>query len=139
METLWLEAARRLLESCTLPIKRVATLTGLSDEQTPRRAFLRSPGVAPSDYRERFRSSTSVQSCRRQKAARPSAESACRSMMATGGPQVAPDLQEFEHLAKPPKTKPSLEAENTPGTGSGTTSAGQENTYSYVRLLPIAN
>ncbi|MCS3810869.1 GlxA family transcriptional regulator [Xanthomonas sp. 4461] len=58
VETLRLEAARRLLESGTLPIKRIAALTGLSDEQTLRRAFLRLLGVAPGDYRERFRSSS---------------------------------------------------------------------------------
>ncbi len=61
VEMLRLEAARRLLESGTLPIKRVAALTGLSDEQTLRRAFLRVLGVAPGDYRERFRSSAPVQ------------------------------------------------------------------------------
>lgn len=62
VEMLRLEAARRLLETGTLPIKRIATLTGLSDEQTLRRAFIRVLGVAPGDYRERFRSSAPVQS-----------------------------------------------------------------------------
>ncbi|MET0131297.1 MAG: helix-turn-helix domain-containing protein, partial [Stenotrophomonas chelatiphaga] len=62
VEMLRLEAARRLLESGTLPIKRVAALTGLSDEQTLRRAFIRVLGVAPADYRERFRSSAAVPS-----------------------------------------------------------------------------
>ncbi|CAD7376938.1 MULTISPECIES: GlxA family transcriptional regulator [Xanthomonas] len=51
-----LEAARRLLEGGSLPIKRIAGITGLSDEQTVRRAFLRMFGVTPSDYRDRFQS-----------------------------------------------------------------------------------
>ncbi len=54
VETLRVEAARRLLESGNAPIKRIAALTGLSDEQTLRRTFLRVLGVAPGDYRDRF-------------------------------------------------------------------------------------
>lgn len=54
VETLRLEAARRLLESGNIPVKRIATLAGLSDEQTLRRAFVRVFGVAPADYRDRF-------------------------------------------------------------------------------------
>lgn len=55
VETLRLEAARRLLESGNAPLKRIAMLTGLSDEQTLRRTFVRVLGVAPADYRDRFR------------------------------------------------------------------------------------
>ncbi len=62
VEVLRLEAARRPIASGTLPIKRVAALTGPSDEQTLRRAFIRVLGVAPGDYRERIRGSTAVPS-----------------------------------------------------------------------------
>ncbi|CAD0362981.1 helix-turn-helix domain-containing protein [Xanthomonas hortorum] len=58
VETLRVEAARRLLESGNAPIKRIAALTGLSDEQTLRRTFLRVLGVAPGDYRDRFQGTT---------------------------------------------------------------------------------
>lgn len=54
VETLRLEAARRLLEETDLPLKRIATLTGHIDEQNLRRTFLRRMSVAPSEYRHRF-------------------------------------------------------------------------------------
>ena len=49
-----LEAACRTLEETGLPLKRVAALSGYTDEQQLRRAFLRQLGVAPSEYRARF-------------------------------------------------------------------------------------
>lgn len=54
VESMRIEAACRLLEESTLPIKRVAANTGLIDEQNLRRAFLRHLGVSPSQYRNRF-------------------------------------------------------------------------------------
>lgn len=54
VETLRLEAARRLLEETSLPLKRIAALTGHVDEQNLRRTFLRRMGVTPSEYRSRF-------------------------------------------------------------------------------------
>ena len=54
VETLRLDAARRLLEETDLPLKRIATLTGHVDEQNLRRTFLRRMSVAPSEYRQRF-------------------------------------------------------------------------------------
>lgn len=54
VETLRLEAARRLLEETDLPFKRIAALTGHIDEQNLRRTFLRRMSVTPSDYRNRF-------------------------------------------------------------------------------------
>lgn len=49
-----LEAACRALEDTGLPLKQIAAISGYSDEQTLRRAFLRKLGVGPSDYRARF-------------------------------------------------------------------------------------
>jgi transcriptional regulator GlxA family with amidase domain len=54
VETLRLEAARRLLEETDLPLKRIAALTGHIDEQNLRRTFLRRMSVTPSEYRSRF-------------------------------------------------------------------------------------
>lgn len=48
------EAARRLLEDSMTPLKRVAALTGFSDPNGMRRAFMRRLGVSPADYRSRF-------------------------------------------------------------------------------------
>ena len=56
VETLRLEAVRRLLEETDLPVKRIAVMTGHVDEQNLRRVFLRRMGVNPADYRERFSS-----------------------------------------------------------------------------------
>jgi transcriptional regulator GlxA family with amidase domain len=49
-----LEAARRLLGDTAFPIKRVAARCGFGSEETMRRSFLRSTGVTPQAYRERF-------------------------------------------------------------------------------------
>ncbi|WP_427312746.1 GlxA family transcriptional regulator [Cupriavidus sp. H39] len=55
VEAARLDAARRLLEGSHHPLKRVAALAGFGDANNLRRAFLRRVGVAPSDYRRRFR------------------------------------------------------------------------------------
>lgn len=57
VERVRVEAARGLLERGALSVRAVAARTGFGSEETLRRAFLRVLGVAPSDYRERFRSS----------------------------------------------------------------------------------
>lgn len=49
-----LEAACRALEETGLPLKRIAAMSGYTDEQKLRRAFLRQLGVGPSEYRARF-------------------------------------------------------------------------------------
>lgn len=54
VESLRLEAARRLLEETDLPLKRIAAITGHIDEQNLRRIFLRRMSVNPSEYRSRF-------------------------------------------------------------------------------------
>lgn len=50
-----LDAARRMLEETTNPLKRVAALCGFGDPNGLRRAFIRRLGVTPADYRRRFR------------------------------------------------------------------------------------
>jgi transcriptional regulator GlxA family with amidase domain len=52
-----LEAARRKLEENNLRISQVARHCGFGTEETMRRTFVAELGVAPRDYRERFRSS----------------------------------------------------------------------------------
>jgi transcriptional regulator GlxA family with amidase domain len=54
VETLRLEAVRRLLEETDLTLKRIAVMTGHVDEQNLRRVFSRRMGVNPADYRDRF-------------------------------------------------------------------------------------
>ena len=54
VERLRLEAARRALEESGASIARVAQVCGFGDEERMRRAFLRSLGVAPQHYRQRF-------------------------------------------------------------------------------------
>jgi len=54
IDQLRLEAARRLLGDTAFPIKRVAARCGFGSEETMRRSFLRSTGVSPQAYRERF-------------------------------------------------------------------------------------
>jgi transcriptional regulator GlxA family with amidase domain len=54
IEHMRLEAARRLLGDTALPVKRVAARCGFGTEETMRRGFLRSLGVSPQAYRERF-------------------------------------------------------------------------------------
>jgi transcriptional regulator GlxA family with amidase domain len=51
-----LEAASRALAESRRPLKRIALDCGFGSEQNLRRAFIRSFGVLPLDYRERFAS-----------------------------------------------------------------------------------
>jgi transcriptional regulator GlxA family with amidase domain len=48
------EAAVRLLESTNTPVKVVASRTGFGDDERMRRAFVKTYGVSPQDYRNRF-------------------------------------------------------------------------------------
>ena len=54
VEKLRIEAARRLLESTADPIQVVAGRTGFGDDERMRRAFVKTYGVSPLDYRSRF-------------------------------------------------------------------------------------
>lgn len=54
IETLRVEAARRLLEQGGVAVKAVARTAGFGDEQKLRRAFQRQLGVGPAEYRARF-------------------------------------------------------------------------------------
>ena len=49
------DIARRLLEETGLGLDSVAEASGFGSVETLRRAFHRTLGVAPSDYRDRFR------------------------------------------------------------------------------------
>jgi transcriptional regulator GlxA family with amidase domain len=48
------DAARRLLEDTTWPLQRIASNCGFSDSHAMRRAFTKTIGVSPHDYRARF-------------------------------------------------------------------------------------
>jgi transcriptional regulator GlxA family with amidase domain len=50
-----IDIARRLLEDSNAPIKAIAYAAGFGSTTTLRRAFLRRIGVAPLEYRRRFR------------------------------------------------------------------------------------
>ncbi|HEY1687524.1 MAG TPA: GlxA family transcriptional regulator [Solirubrobacteraceae bacterium] len=63
VESLRVERARALLEQGQRPIEEVATACGFGTVETLRRAFARRLGVAPSEYRQRFR--TTRQGARR--------------------------------------------------------------------------
>jgi transcriptional regulator GlxA family with amidase domain len=65
-----LEAARRRLEEGDLQVARVAAVCGFGTEETLRRTFVASLGVAPSAYRERFRGTRAEPAPRRRAAAR---------------------------------------------------------------------
>ena len=54
VEQIRVEAARRLLESAPDSIQHVALRTGFGDDERMRRAFLKTYGVSPQDYRSRF-------------------------------------------------------------------------------------
>jgi transcriptional regulator GlxA family with amidase domain len=54
VERLRTEAARRLLESAHDPIQVIARRTGFRDDERMRRAFAKTYGVSPQDYRRRF-------------------------------------------------------------------------------------
>jgi transcriptional regulator GlxA family with amidase domain len=55
-----LEEAQRLLQQTPLPLKDVATRTGLGDTSTLWRVFVKQLGVTPAAYRERFSSALPV-------------------------------------------------------------------------------
>lgn len=54
VERIRVEHARRVLEQEDLPLPAVATRCGFGSAETLRRAFHRTVGVAPTDYRRRF-------------------------------------------------------------------------------------
>lgn len=54
VEAMRIEAACRLLEETSDPLKRIATLSGHANEQNLRRVFLRRMGITPGQHRERF-------------------------------------------------------------------------------------
>ena len=54
VERLRVEAARHLLSTGRLPIKRVAQRCGFGSEETMRRSFLRQMSITPQDYRKHF-------------------------------------------------------------------------------------
>ncbi len=55
------DAARRLLEDTALPLQRIAANCGFSDVHAMRRAFARTIGVSPQQYRARFHSTDPAQ------------------------------------------------------------------------------
>ncbi len=55
IEQLRIEAARQLLEDSWENLEEIASACGFSSAELMRRAFLRSIGITPSEYRERFR------------------------------------------------------------------------------------
>ncbi|MGZ8676474.1 MAG: GlxA family transcriptional regulator, partial [Solirubrobacterales bacterium] len=55
VEALRVERARQCLEQDSDPIERVADRCGFGTPETMRRAFARRVGIAPADYRARFR------------------------------------------------------------------------------------
>jgi transcriptional regulator GlxA family with amidase domain len=54
VQSLRVQAAMQYLESGDLPLKKVAHLTGLRDEQALRRAFIQQTTLTPKEYRARF-------------------------------------------------------------------------------------
>ncbi|MEM9104670.1 MAG: helix-turn-helix domain-containing protein [Pseudomonadota bacterium] len=58
LERIRVERARELLETTNTGIKSIARRCGFGDEERMRRAFARLTGVAPSEYRQRFRYGT---------------------------------------------------------------------------------
>jgi transcriptional regulator GlxA family with amidase domain len=56
VEAARVERARIALESADTPVEAVAQAVGFGTVETMRRAFKRRLGVAPADYRSRFRS-----------------------------------------------------------------------------------
>jgi transcriptional regulator GlxA family with amidase domain len=60
VETVRVEAARRILEESDTPLKKVASLCGFGDQSGLRRAFGRRINVTPVEYRQRFRGDNNV-------------------------------------------------------------------------------
>jgi transcriptional regulator GlxA family with amidase domain len=56
VERVRIEAAQRALAGTDDPVETIARRCGFATAETLRRAFHRSASVAPSDYRNRFRS-----------------------------------------------------------------------------------
>ena len=56
VESMRVEAAKRLLEDDRLLIKTIAARCGFKDYEGLRRAFLRQTGIPPIEYRHRFAS-----------------------------------------------------------------------------------
>jgi transcriptional regulator GlxA family with amidase domain len=54
VEMMRVDAAKHLLEQTATALAKIATRTGLVDEQRMRRAFLRHVGVSPHEYRRTF-------------------------------------------------------------------------------------
>ena len=54
IESMRVEAARQLLATTQLPVKRIAIKCGFGSEETMRRSLLRKVGVTASEYRSRF-------------------------------------------------------------------------------------
>jgi transcriptional regulator GlxA family with amidase domain len=55
-----IDVARRLLEDGASPIKAIAYAAGFGSTATLRRAFMRSIGVTPLQYRHRFQTTADV-------------------------------------------------------------------------------
>lgn len=58
VEAARLDAARRMLVDSSTPLQRIAYMCGFGDAGTMRRAFVRTLGTNPADYRKRFRTTT---------------------------------------------------------------------------------
>ncbi len=68
VERVRVEAARRRLEESDEPVALIASGCGFGTAETMRRAFVRSLGVAPADYRRRFRTAPALSSQGREEA-----------------------------------------------------------------------
>ncbi len=55
-----IDAARRLLEDSSVPLQRIASSCGFADVNAMRRAFAKTMGVSPQQYRARFHAPPSV-------------------------------------------------------------------------------
>ena len=60
IELMRLEAARTALEQTEKRISQISVTCGFGDDERMRRCFIKHLGVAPSDYRERFKASPSA-------------------------------------------------------------------------------
>jgi len=61
VERVRVEAARSLLETTTAPAEEIAARSGFGGSETMRRAFQRTLGITPSEYRRRFQSTIPVE------------------------------------------------------------------------------
>lgn len=60
LEAMRLDTARRHLENSDLTVGQIANSCGFGDAENMRRAFIKNLGVAPSDYRARFKANLSA-------------------------------------------------------------------------------